>query len=243
MGGNGVTDLDMRIPANAGTARNAQRGDLAGRRAKIVVGVFGIDPALDRMPAHDDVFLAERQRHAGGDLDLLFDQVDAGDHLGDGVFDLDAGVDLDEIKVVVGVDQELACAGVDVTGGTGQPDGGFAELHAHGQRQGRCGRFFDQLLMPALQGAIAVPAMDDIAVRVGQDLDFDVPGAIDELFEVDAGVLERGLGFVTSGLKRGREIRLVAANAHALAAAAGGGLDQYGIADRAGQPRSPGRRW
>ena len=88
-----------------------------GRRAKIVVGIFGIDPALDRVAAEDDVFLAKRQRLAGGDLDLLLDQIDAGDHLGDGMFDLDACVDLDEVEIVVRVDQELACAGVDVADG------------------------------------------------------------------------------------------------------------------------------
>ena len=63
-------------------------------------------------------------------------------------------------------------------------------------------------------------------MRIGQDLDLDVAGPIDELFEVDAGVLERGLGLVAGGLQGGREVGLVAADAHSLAAAAGGGLDQ-----------------
>ena len=137
-----------RTPGPPGTRRV---GDPARRGAKVVVGVFGVDPALDRMAADDDVLLAEGQRLAGGDPDLLLDQVDAGDHLGDGMLDLDAGVDLDEVEVVVGVDQELAGAGVDVAGGPGQPDGGLAELRADLQRQGRRGRFLDQLLMPALQ--------------------------------------------------------------------------------------------
>ena len=156
-------------------------------------------------PRTDDIFLAEREWFAGGDLDLLLDQVDAGDHLGDGVFDLDAGVDLDEIEVVVGVDQELARARVDIAGGPGQSDGGLAQLGAHVQRQGRRGRFLDQLLMAALQRAIAVPAMHDIAVGIGQDLDLDVPGAIDELLEIDAGVLEGGLGLIAGRLQRGGE--------------------------------------
>ena len=165
VGGHGVTDLDVRVPANAGAAGHAQRGDPPGRRAKIVVGIFGIDPALDRMPADDDVLLAERQGLAGGDPDLLLDQVDAGDHLGDGVFDLDPGVDLDEVEVVVGVDQELAGARVDVAGGAGQPDGGLAQPGADLEGQGRRRRFLDELLMAALQRAIAVPAVDDVAVR------------------------------------------------------------------------------
>ena len=140
----------------------------------------------------------------GGDPDLLLDQVDAGDHLGDGVLDLDPGVDLDEVEVVVGVDEELAGAGVDVAGGLGEPDGGLAELRADLERQGRRGRFLDELLVPALERAVAVPAVDDVAVRVGEDLDLDVAGPVDELLEVDARVLEGGLGLVAGRLEGAR---------------------------------------
>ena len=108
--------------------------------------------------------------------------------------------------MIFGVDQELAGTRVDVTGGSGEPDGGLAQLRAHFQGQGRRRRFLDQLLMTALQRAIAVPAMDDIAVSIGQDLDLDVAGAIDEFLEVDAGVLEGGLGLVASRLKGSREV-------------------------------------
>ena len=76
---------------------------------------------------------------AGGDPDLLLDQVDAGDHLGDGVLDLDPRVDLDEVEPVLGIDQELAGAGVDVAHRPGQADGGLAKLLADRQRQ-RWGR-------------------------------------------------------------------------------------------------------
>ena len=52
-------------------------------------------------PRVHDVVLLERQRLAGGDADLRLDQVDAGDHFGHGMLDLDAGVDFDEVEVVV----------------------------------------------------------------------------------------------------------------------------------------------
>ena len=51
-------------------------------------------------PAADDVVLLERQRLARRDADLRLDQVDAGDQLRHRMFDLDAGIDLDEIEVV-----------------------------------------------------------------------------------------------------------------------------------------------
>ena len=43
----------------------------------------------------------ERQRLARGDANLLLDQVDAGDHFGDRMLDLNAGVDLDEVELAV----------------------------------------------------------------------------------------------------------------------------------------------
>ena len=94
--------------------------------------------------------------------------------------------------------------------------------------------------MPALQRAVAVPAVHDVAVGIGQDLDLDVAGAIDELLEIDAGVLERGLGLVAGHLQRAAEVGLVAADPHALAAAAGGRLDQDGKADRPGEAEGLG---
>ena len=190
----------------------AEPGDPAGRGAEVVVGVLGVDPALDRVAADRDVLLGEREGLAGGDPDLLLDQVDPRDHLGDGVLDLDPGVDLDEVEIVVGVDEELAGAGVDVAGLSGQPDGGLAQPRADLQREGRGGRLLDELLMAALERAIAVPAVDECAVLVGEDLDLDVARPIDELLEVDAGVLERGLGLVAGGLEGGGEVGLVAAD-------------------------------
>ena len=50
-------------------------------------------------PRWHDVVLRKRQRFARGDRDLLLDQIDAGHHFGDGMLDLNAGVDLDEVEV------------------------------------------------------------------------------------------------------------------------------------------------
>src|SRR5690606_41494354 len=59
------------------------------------------------------VLLPDRQLLAGGDHQLLADQVDAGDHLGDRVLDLDPGVHLDEVEAPV-LEQELEGAGAAV---------------------------------------------------------------------------------------------------------------------------------
>ena len=67
-----------------------------------------------RAALRNDVALLEGQRLAGGDANLRFDEVDAGDHLGDGVLDLNAGVDFDKVKIVLRIDDELDRAGVGV---------------------------------------------------------------------------------------------------------------------------------
>ena len=42
---------------------------------------------------------------AGGDLDLLIHEIEAGDHLGHRMLDLDAGIHLDEIEFAVLVEK------------------------------------------------------------------------------------------------------------------------------------------
>ena len=73
-------------------------------------------------PLHGDVVLPDRQLLPRRDADLQLDEVDAGDHLGDRVLDLQAGVHLHEEELVGPVrgDDELdgACTGVvDAAGG------------------------------------------------------------------------------------------------------------------------------
>ena len=123
--------------------------------------------------------------------------------------------------------QELAGAGVVVAGRLDQPHGRLADVVADLWRQVRRGRFLDQLLMAALQRAIALPQMDDVAVPVAEDLHFDVARLLDVLFEVDAAVLEGLLGFLLGGVEAGLQADVVAGHAHAAAAAAGRRLDQH----------------
>ena len=66
------------------------------------------------------------------DLDLAADEIDAGDHFGDGVLHLDARVHLDEEPLSgVGIDEKLDGAGVVVAGGLSRA--------ARRRRRARCG--------------------------------------------------------------------------------------------------------
>ena len=66
---------------------------------------------------------------------------------------------------------------------------------------------------------------------VAQELELDVAGLLDILLDVDAAVTEGLLGFGAGAFEFLRESRGVVDDAHALAAAAGDGLDDDGEAD------------
>ena len=60
------------------------------------------------------------------------------------------------------------------------------------------------LLVPALQAALALAEVDDVAVRVGEHLDLDVPGARDEPLEEQRVVAERARRLAAA---RGQRVR------------------------------------
>ncbi len=177
------------------------------------------------------------QPFAARDPDLRPHQVDAGHHLGDGVLDLDAGVHLEEVEVLVGADHELDRARADVADARGGLDRDLAHGAADLVVDERRRRFLDDLLVAALHRALALEDVDRVAVRVRQYLHLDVVRAEHELLDVEAVVAERRLGLGAHGAKRGRELVLARDHPHALAAAARGRLQHHGIADAVGLGR------
>ena len=93
--------------------------------------------------------------------DLLLDQVDAGDHLGDRMFDLDAGVDLDEVEVDCPRPRGTrTCRRSCSSTARAASHDRRAHLPAHLVGTAIGGRFLDQLLMPPLERAVALAEMD-----------------------------------------------------------------------------------
>ncbi len=90
--------------------------------------------------------------------------------------------------------------------------------------------------MPPLHGAITLPKVHDVAVMIGDELDLDVPRALDVALEIDAGVAEGGLSLRGRLLQGAFERKIVGGDAHAAAPAAGRRLDQNRKADLMGQP-------
>src|SRR5205823_6227969 len=128
------------------------------------------DAALDRVPVQAHVLLPQRQRLARGDQHLLADQVEARDELRHGVLDLDARVHLQEEVLAVAREQALDRAGALVADRARRVDGDRADALTQRAVDGGRRRLLDELLMTALDRAVAFAQVDDVAVRIRQYL-------------------------------------------------------------------------
>ena len=166
-----------------------------------------------------------------GDLDLRPHDVDAGDELGDRVLDLDARVHLHEVVGAVGREQAFDRARGAVAGGAGRvdrdPTDPVAQLGVDGRRR----RLLDQLLVAALDRAVALAEVDDVPVRVGEHLNLDVARVLEVLLDVDGrvGEVREPLALGRREGRRGLVGRVH--DLHPFPAAARGRLDQQRVAD------------
>ena len=176
------------------------------------------------------VLLLHRKRRAIGDADLFAHEIDAGDHLGDRVLNLQTRVHFDEIEFAVFV-KILNRADAEIAELLDRIGRDLADARALVRVQSWRRRFFEHFLVAALQRAIALAQMDDVAVAVGDDLNFDVTRLGEVFLHIDVVIAERGLGFGACGGERFHDVFSGARDFHAAPAAARGGFDQHRIAD------------
>ncbi len=143
--------------------------------------MLGIDAALDGMAAQLDLRRQNRiQPLAGRDAQLGLHQVHAGDELGNRVLHLDARVHFDKVELAVVVHEELDCARVLIADIGEAAAQSAAQLFAHLGRYLQRRSLFNQLLMAALDGTLALKERRDVAVFVSQNLELDVARLLDE---------------------------------------------------------------
>ena len=122
-----------------------------------------------------------------------------GGHLGDRVLDLDAGVHLEEEVLALGRQQALDRPGAAVADRAGRLDGDLADPRAQLVVDRRRRRLLDELLVAALDRAVPLAEMDDVAVGVGEHLHLDVAWVLEVALDVD-----RRVGEVRLALAPGR---------------------------------------
>ena len=99
------------------------------------------------------------------DLELEPHEVEARDRLGHRVLDLEPRVHLEEEELARGREQELDGTGVLVADRLARGDGGLADRLAERRADGRARRLLDDLLVAALDRALALVEVDDAPVR------------------------------------------------------------------------------
>ena len=141
-----------------------------------------------------------------GEPDLLLDEVDAGHHFGDRMLNLNAGVHFHEEEVMVLVEEKFNGADIPVMHSFDGFNRDAADFSPEFFIDGRRRRFFEKLLMPALDRAVSFSEMRDMTTVVGDDLHFDMTGFEKVSFKVDGIVAERALCLRLGRLKGASEI-------------------------------------
>ena len=185
------------------------------------------------MAGKGDVFLAVGEVAARGDAQLLLHEVQAGDRLGNGMLHLQARVHFDEIELAVLV-EELDGADTFVAQRLHGHRNAVADLVALVRIEGGRVRLFPDLLVAALQRAVALAQVNGAALAVAQHLDLDVARLLEVLLDIDIAIAESGLRLRLGRAHGEFEIGLGASHLHAAPAAAGSGLDDDRIADVGG---------
>src|SRR5690606_21387357 len=113
------------------------------------------------------------QALAGGDPDLLADEIDAGDHLRHRMLDLEPGVHLDEVEFVILV-KELDRSGTAIAHVGHRLDDDLPHLLALSGADDRGGGFLEHLLVAALERAVTLAEMNRLAGAVAEHLELDM---------------------------------------------------------------------
>ena len=237
--------LDARI------GRELHLGEQAGAGLELARRVFGIQAHLDGGASRGGHL--QREVVTTGQLHHPGHQVDAGDLLGHAVLHLQPGVHLQEVEGAgVGVQHVLHRAGRAVGHGAAQAQGRVDQRGARFGRQVGGRSFFHHLLVAALGGTVALAQGHHLPAAVTEQLHLDVAGALDELFQEQACVLEVGTRQTRHSLEGRCHLGRVADQPHADAAATGRALEHHRVANalglaaglgQVGQQAAAGQQW
>ena len=172
------------------------------------------------MTLQRDLGLGDRQRLALRHADLPGHQVQASDRFGDGVLDLQARVHLHKKELATRIQQKLHRAGAHVADCLSSPHGRLTHCLAHLRGQPGCRRFFDDLLVTALNRAVALVEVQALAVLVGEHLDLHMARLEHVFFDQHARIAERRQRLTLRRGQRISQILIALDHLHAFAAAA-----------------------
>src|SRR5690349_2548031 len=125
--------------------------DASRRRKKALGGIFGIDPTFNHVASAYDVFLLEFKIAGRRDTNLLLNEIDPGQYLGNRVFDLNSRIHFEEEKFLrFGVEQKFDRTCPAIIDPAGEVQGSLKHGPPDLRGQGWRGRFLDQFLVATL---------------------------------------------------------------------------------------------
>ena len=168
------------------------------------------------------VLQRQPRRHA----QLFLHNVHARNQLGNGVFHLHARVHLNKEKLAVFI-QEFKRARAAIANAFARRHASLADFFALRRRDKRRGGFFDNLLMTALHGTIALAQINRIAVFIRQHLNFHMAWALQKAFHVHHRVAKGRFRFGAGHFYGFEQIFFLFHHAHTAPTAATRCLDNH----------------
>jgi hypothetical protein len=148
------------------------------------------------------------------------------------MLDLQTGVHFEEEDILsLGIDHELHRADRIVSDAGRELQRMAVKRVAGLLGQVRRGSLLEELLIVALNRAIPLEEMHEIAVLVAKDLNLDVARPLDQLFDQQAAITERGFRFATRRDQRVAQSGDIMNRPHPFAPAASRRFDHYRQAD------------
>ena len=182
------------------------------------------------MAIDGQIVLGKGHRQPFGHANLFAHQIDAKDRLGHRMFHLKAGVHFDEIELAILIEEfDRARADVVDIGHRVGTDLTDPRAFLFGDRG--AGGLFENLLVAALQRAVALAQMDRVALTIPKDLNLNVARGGEVFLDIDFVIAEVRLPLGPRGLEGFFHVFGGLGDFHALAAAACRGLDDDRIAD------------
>ena len=170
-------------------------------------------------------------------MQLPLHQVVAGDHFGNRVLHLQAGVHLQKVVVQLVIYDELHRARAAVAHRQGGGYGILAHGFPHRGRDHRRRGLFNYFLPTPLRGAIAFAQVNRIAVRIGKHLNFNMPTVVNQPLQHQRAVAKGAGGLTARAFDSLLQLGVAAYQSHATSAATGHRFHQERIAELFGLQR------
>ena len=151
------------------------------RRQKISCWIFRVDSRFDRPTRRFDVTLSESKFITSCYPDHALDQIDAGYKFGYRMLNLQSGVHFQKIEILFTIDHELYGSGGYIVHCLCQSHCLTGNIASRLVVQKWRWRLLDHFLMATLQRTLPLTQMNCISVLIGDNLNLDVSGILDEL--------------------------------------------------------------